>query len=204
MKQMTAEQFIKDVAKHETMVLMDNGCYRHLRFSQPKNSNQWFDLITWPGTLAIKGDMGTWVFSRASDMFTFFRSDVLNINASYWSEKIDSESRFGGPHKKFHPETFKENVLSSLDGYGLAESDKAKIIRELQLEVFSEDHEVPAFNALMEFTHECEDGEFQFSDPWEIRGDAYTFHFLWCLHAIVWGIQQYDAVHIAELVEILK
>ncbi len=42
---------------------------------------------------------------------------------------------------------------------------------------------------LAEFEH----GDFKLSDTWEISGREYTFHFLWCLHAIVWAIQQYDA-----------
>jgi|SRR5665213_1794470 len=32
-------------------------------------------------------------------------------------------------------------------------------------------------------------------------GKGYTYHFLWCLHAIVWAIQQYDAARVATPVE---
>ena len=71
--------------------------YRHLLFRQPNSGNMWFEIITWPDSLMIRGDMGSWSFSRVQDMFTFFRSDQLKINPSYWTEKIDSESRFGGP-----------------------------------------------------------------------------------------------------------
>jgi hypothetical protein len=34
---------------------------------------------------------------------------------------------------------------------------------------------------------------FTFSDPWEWDLSDFSFHFLWCLHAIVWGIARHDA-----------
>ena len=54
--------------------------------------------------------------------------------------------------------------------------------------MFDEEDELIMRKALADF--ECED--FSFSDSWEIRGSSYTYHYLWCLHAIVWAIQQYD------------
>jgi hypothetical protein len=192
-KQVSAESFLKDVATHAMVIHLDNGPYRHLSFRRPApNSwNQWFELVTWPGKLTISGDMGTWVFARVSDMFTFFRSrpGCLYINASYWEEKIEAESRFGGPALQFSPERFKDAVLNSLEGYGLDEPDKAGVIAALEEEVFSEEVEDLAYQALREFRHI----EFTFNDASEISGRDYSFHYLWCLHAIVWGIQQYDA-----------
>src|ERR1035438_10338294 len=77
------ESFLADVAEHAMAVMQDNGVYRHLRFRKPGSSNMWFDLITWPGSLVISGDMGTWAFSRVEDMFAFFRSwDRENANIS--------------------------------------------------------------------------------------------------------------------------
>lgn len=196
MKAMGSDQFLKDVASHAMTVLSDNGLYRHLKFRQSERSwNMWFEVVTWPGSLAIHGDMGSWSFSRVEDMFTFFRSDKLQINASYWGEKITSESRFGGPSKRFHPETFKANVLSSLDGYGLVESQQIEIAKALEEEVFCEEHEAYARRALSDFKHD----DFEFSDSWEIKGDGCTYHYLWCLHAIVWAIQQYDAGRLTEI-----
>jgi hypothetical protein len=187
---MNAEQLLVDVTNHKLTVRLDSGVYRHLVFRQPSNSwNMWFEIITWPGSLTIHGDMGTWSFSRVNDMFTFFRSGQLRINASYWCEKISSESRFGGPSEKFNADTFKVNVLSSLDGYGLSDQQKADIVEALEEEVFGEEDESAARRALSDFKHE----DFTFSDSWEIGGKGYAYHYLWCLHAIVWGIQQYDA-----------
>jgi hypothetical protein len=149
----------------------------------------WFEVVTWPGSLAIHGDMGTWTFSRVDDMFTFFRSKELKINAQYWCEKVGAESRFGGPSEKFNSDTFKANVISSLDNYDLDKTENTAVIEALERDVFCEEDEASVRRALANFSH---DG-FTFSDSWEINGNAYTYHFLWCLHAIVWAIQQYDA-----------
>jgi len=191
---MDAQQFLRDVASHRMEVLLDNGVYRHLKFrNTPPNSwNQWFELVTWPGSLAIHGDMGSWTFSRTPDMFDFFRSsDQLRINASYWCEKVQAESRFGGPSMKFNAHTFEANIRSSLEGYSLSDEDKATVLEGLKEEVFGEDHEETARQALESFRALR---GFHFTYCYEIQGRGYTFHFLWCLYAIVWGIQQYDRI----------
>lgn len=53
-----AERFTKDVAGHVMTVLHDDGLYRHLRFVQPDRSGYWFEIVTWPGSLAVRGEMG--------------------------------------------------------------------------------------------------------------------------------------------------
>lgn len=45
------ERFKKQVANHQLTVLKDEGTYRHLRFKNPDTANQYFDILTWPGTL---------------------------------------------------------------------------------------------------------------------------------------------------------
>ena len=85
-----AERFPGDIAKHKLTVLRDDGLYRHLRCARPGSSFYWFEIVTWPGSLAIRGDMGGgWIFSRIEDMFAFFRSKGHGtINPGYWSEKL--------------------------------------------------------------------------------------------------------------------
>lgn len=191
-EKVTADRLLKDAVNHKMTVLMDSGIYRHLMFREPNNSNLWFEIITWPGSLTINGDMGTWSFARIADMFKFFRSTrELKINPQYWSEKITSESRFGGPSEKFSLDTYTKNVLSSLDEYDLSDVRKEEIKNALGHDVFTTEEESEARRAVREFLY---DG-FEFSDPWEIDGNSYTYHFLWCLYAIVWAIQQYDAAN---------
>ncbi len=61
---------------------------------------------------------------------------------------------------------------------------------ELESEVFSLEFETEMRTTL----HDFELDDFKFHDTWEIDGMDWTYHYLWCLHAIVWGIDQYDAV----------
>jgi hypothetical protein len=191
-KQMDAATLLADLAAHRLTVKRDDQTYRHLSFrgSEPNAWNMWFDIVTWPNCLTINGDMGTWTFCRVEDMFTFFRSKELTINASYWSEKICSESRFGGPHRKFSPEHYKTRVFRALTDYGLDAAKKRDVLQSLE-GTFSETEECEA--EMRRAVRDFEYYGFEFSDPWEIDGEDYTYHFIWCLFAIVWAIQQYDA-----------
>jgi hypothetical protein len=86
-----AEQFERNVTDHVMTVLHDDGLYRHLRFRKPGTGFYGFDLITWPGSLVVHGDTGSYTFSRITDMFEFFhRASGWNhgsINPHYWAEK---------------------------------------------------------------------------------------------------------------------
>lgn len=196
-KQCDETVFLKDVSGHAMTVRLEQGLYRHLSFRKPGKDvwHMWFEIVTWPGTLEIRGDMGTWSFSRIQDMFEFFRTRPetdpakLHINPSYWGEKINAESRNEGPHRKFDVDVFKEHIISCLDNYSLTGKQKKAIKAALDEEVFTGDkHEIELREDLNDFKH---DG-FSFSDTWEISGEDYTYHYLWCCYAIAWGIQQYD------------
>lgn len=197
MKTLTVEQFQRDVANHKMTVRLDAGLYRHLAFRTegPNSWNLWFELVTWPNAIIIRGDMGSWSFSRVEDMFTFFRRSDLGINAHYWTEKCESVDVAVGPCGKFDADTFKENIISSLDNYDLEDGEKSHIMQALDEDVFRQDSEHEMRSALDEFEY----GEFRFSNTWEIGGQTYSYHLLWCLYAIVWGIQQYDALKAAEV-----
>lgn len=202
------DQFLKDAAKHVMTVIRDDGVHRHLRFRKapPAGSEYWFDMITWPGSLCIDGDMGTYVFRRLDDMFEFFRTDreylerqgrKLGINPQYWGDKLQATANHGG-HKEFSPAMFKEAVKSEFDAWIESEepTDEAKtaLWEELTDRVLSTtdygSHE--AIKAAIEF--EPDDGEvmFEMRDFWDHRLDDYTFHFIWCCYAIAWGVKTYD------------
>lgn len=184
--------FLVDVSKHEMTVALDNGLYRHLVFRQPQNGwHLWFGIVTWPGYLTICGDMGTWTFARLPDMFTFFRSAELKINADYWSEKLQ-HGTFGGREgaQVWDDNLFKSGLLSQLtDYYGLEGEELNRVTAALREEVLSQDNKYDLLIAARDFEHEG----FMF-DPCELpSGKEYSYHFVWCLYAIVWAIQQYDA-----------
>lgn len=197
MRELTKAQFLKDVAGHKMKVLRNDGLYKHLHFEDEiKGYNLWFDLITWPGNLTIRGDMGTWTFSRIQDMFNFFRSPDLSINAGYWAEKLQ-----GGIHggrdlaKRFDEDSFKKRLVEQLeDYYGLHRKKLAEVKQALQEEVLNQDCKYDLMIAARDFQYTFSDGKkFQFETCELPDGKEYTYQFIWCLYAIVWGIQQWDA-----------
>ena len=91
-------RFLRDVRDHKMIIELDQGVHRSIRFGRPGSSAYHFRLNTWPGHLAISGDMGSYVFSRTADMFEFFRDSAMTgrINPGYWHEKADAVDRNGG------------------------------------------------------------------------------------------------------------
>lgn len=189
MKQPTHGQFLKDVAKHEMSVKLDQGVYRHIVFQQPTHGYlHRFELITTPWRLMITGDMGTWVFARLDDMFEFFRTDAGKINPQYWSEKVQNGQSGGSSAcKVYDGDVYRQRIIDSLEGYTVTKAKRAAIIRELKSLDFEDEHRI-----LSEINDFEVDG-FTFQDVWEIDMTVYSYHFIWCCYAIAWGIQQYDA-----------
>jgi hypothetical protein len=182
-EQDVAKRFPRDVAEHQMSVIRSEGVARHLRFQKPRTWCMGFDLITWPGHLCFTGDMGTFVFSRVPDMFDFFRGD--RINPSYWSEKVLAADRDGGV-KSYSPELFREAIRGRLEH---ATNEVRRAVVEEVLAA-AHDGEYAALDAARRFEHPS---GFQFEDVWELNCRDYTYHFIWCCHALVWAIAQFDA-----------
>ncbi|MFE7106577.1 hypothetical protein ACFU9W_09785 [Streptomyces sp. NPDC057600] len=189
-----ARRFKRDTADHVMTVLHEEGLYRHLRFAapQPDSWMHWFEIVTWPGHLAITGDMDsfsvkasadTFMHSRISDMFEFFRGN--GINPTYWSQKVDG----GAGVKAFSRDEFRSEVLdyikdSVADWPGLREAVADEVFGDESIGCSRSAHA-----ALYQFEHEG----FRFDDASELDFERFTPQYLWCCHAIVWGIAQYDA-----------
>lgn len=216
----TEDRFLKDAQAHQMEVMRDDGVNRHLRFKDPSSRAYWFDIITWPGTLCIDGDMGTFVFRRLQDMFTFFRTDQehynktgradqLAINPGYWDEKL----LVPAPRDvmEFSADSFRQHVKEAFDSWAERSEpdaeystqaerdkfsdDKAALWSALNDEVLStaDDGEVRAYDAARDFR--CDDVPgFQMDDCWEWNCKEFKFHFLWNCYAIAWGIKAYDNV----------
>lgn len=182
-------RFRQDTAGHALKVLHDDGLYRHLRMRNPRSSEYWFDIITWPGSLTIRGDVGDgYTFSRITDMFEFFRSERGGINPHYWAEKLgggrDSVKEYSEhAARQWVVEAFVEAVRWNDAPRGLGKAVRAELL-EQELHFESE------ARALIE--------EFEFKgwtfgeDTWEWNLRDFDPAFLWCCHAIVAGIAQYD------------
>lgn len=84
-------EFDTRTSEHVLTVLHDDGLHRHLRCRKPGMVLWGWDVITWPGYLALTGDLGSWMFSRAPDMLLdFFRGPP---NVHYWLEKVVAHDR---------------------------------------------------------------------------------------------------------------
>jgi hypothetical protein len=215
----TEECFLRDVADHKMIVIRDEGVNRHIRFKEPGTNNQYFDLITWPGHLCYTGDMGTYVFQRTEDMFSFFRTEReynrqrgrrLAINPSYWTEKLIAVhgGRDGGKAMEYDEAQFRRVInqyrvdwMRGAKADGLLDVDGRRALWEaVDDEVFGapEDGGVDrALWAAHEFSYRDGDstgsrGSWHFEALWEHRMKDYTFGMVWCLYGLAWGIEQYD------------
>ncbi len=211
-------RFLADTASHELRIVVDDGVHRHLQFRRPGTYCYGFDIVTWPGHLAISGDMGTAVFSRLHDMFEFFRAKPgehekaggLFVNDGYWAEKCVAND---GAKQEYSLRLFrdlvtllfKEYVEERVDPDDLADPDTstpewvARLWQELELEVLndSEDHDalINAISAMSDFKPSDSDySDFRITDAWEYASSLqqYTFHFLWRLYAIARAVRAYD------------
>lgn len=187
-----AERFRTDTADHVMEVALDQGLYRHLRFRKPGTGFNWFELITTPGQLTIRGDMGTYVFAREEDMFGFFELS-RGINAHYWAEKVQAQD-INSPVQEFSRDRFVEAVLEDFWNSRENLDDAPGVWQEIREQLLDDVYgpagdETLAYTAAMDFRH----GGFEFYEVAEWRMKEYSFHFLYSLHAIVDGIRRYRA-----------
>lgn len=208
----TATRFASDVEHHEMTVLRDDGLYRHVRFvrnapdfeagTTERSSFYWFELITWPGVLAIHGDMGTYTFARTEDMFGFFRLSGGRINPSYWAEKAPH----GTPVKEFSPELFEQLVTEHIEDLAERLPGLAADVKEEILDAADSGHEAGAHQLLADYRYYADPADrydpdvrpdFEFHDTWEWDLRTWTYQFLWCCYAIVWGIAGYDGTDVS-------
>lgn len=185
-----ADRFARDVASHQMTILKDDGPYRHVRFMSPLRFSYWFELVTWPGVLTIHGDCGTYSFSREKDMFQFFRE--RRINTYYWTQKCVSADCSRGV-KEFSEEEFRLKAIRCVAGHlGLDEPSEVpqEIVDKIEYEVVSWccDGKDTAITRAWEWEFE---GKRPLQDIHEYNLEELTHEFLWCLHAIRWGVEQW-------------
>jgi hypothetical protein len=159
--------------------------------------------------LTIRGDCGAYTFSRTEDMFYFFQisendfnyegKQNLSINPGYWSEKLESVDRKNDYHEydeeqladyaKSDFDTYWEDKISGIeDEETLAEleQEKEEMWAEIEEDVLGAENEYEAYDRLSRF----KSGDFSFEDI-QSSFKTYTKSYIWCLYAIVWGVQKY-------------
>lgn len=209
---MDEAQFLKDVSDHVMTVIRDDGKHRHIRFKDPATICMHFDLITWPGYLCYTGDMGTYVFWRTDDMFSFFRTDrnspwlrdqgrTLGINPQYWGEKLQATDRHDG-YRRFSEDKFDAAIRRHFVDWirnhrdETSKEERRELWEAIESEVLCADGDSGGYRkqcAAHDFGHQVHPGlYFRFNDFWETNVEEYSGRFMWCCYALAWGIKTYD------------
>lgn len=85
------EDFHDDTTNHVLKIIKADGLYNHLSLYSPQSSEYSFEVITTPGQLMVRGDMGTVVFAREPDMLKFMdTAHRHDIDPQYWSSKTEA------------------------------------------------------------------------------------------------------------------
>jgi len=190
------DEILPDFEGHAMTVVRDDGVHRHLKFRNPATCVYWFELVTWPGVLVINGDCGTYVFARVDDMFTFFRggNGRSTINPSYWAQKLLATDCHGtNGHREYSEEMGRDALASEMRS--LRERGASnEVLRDLRESVTLDEGQHELFRTVNAWGFK-EDGvrDWYVPDFWDHRFEDFTRSFIRNLHAIVWGIAQYDA-----------
>lgn len=186
------EWFERDTADHVMTVIRDDGLYRHIRFARPGTRMYQYDLVTWPGYLAIVGDAGDFVFSRIRDMIEFFATDGGRINPHYWAQKLQGPTDSREATESYTHDAFRARLYEwardEAEWEGMYESLlRGALDREVLFDYTH--HRAEA----MERLRDVEDaiGDAIFGDSWEWEMTEYDTQFIWCCHAIARGVNRY-------------
>lgn len=194
MSNFTLDRFQNDIKDHVLTVNLDQGLYRDITIGKPGTGDMRYHITTRPGYLMFTGDMGSFTFSRLDDMFNFFRGDRVNLG--YWEEKLEAvDSRKGC--KEYSADKAKKEMLDWLSNF----------IEDLDIDDDEfRDNVVDATDAVKNIDYSDEYSFVECVRDWDadIAGgmdlddffgnsvESYTFHYIWCCHAIVHAIKMYD------------
>lgn len=181
-------------ATHEMTILHDHDNYRHLRFRKPGTGIWGFDIITWPGSLTIRGDIGRgFTFTRTENMLEFFDKPFGYVNAQYWSEKLERTCRDSA--ESFNERAFLgQGIKHIIEHWDLTPKDRHKAITQFKEALEYEGTEEQQFHAVDGFRFTDSDGQtHEFYDVWDWDYRQWDFHFLIALHAIVWAVNRYKS-----------
>lgn len=186
-----AARFARETRNHQLTVLHDDGLYRHLKCADPSGGFYRFDLITWPHNLFLRGDgfsFGFAIFPTA-DMFDVFRgSRGGGINPGYWQEKVTAGKVRDWSEDLFRAWVLDEAAKNENRHPGLVEAVTAQILHS---DEHSTEYQGTAEYAIASFRH----GGYRLHIPndWEKDFEDYSWEFLFACHAVLFGIDMWDA-----------
>jgi hypothetical protein len=188
----TEERFLQLVREHQLTIIREDGLYRHLRVGKPGTSCESWHIHTWPGYLAMVGDMGDWVFQRTDDMLCFFRhkGDGIQVNPVYWAEKLQAQEH--GGWEEFDIDYFHDRIKTQATDYCHCETwDEVPEERKKSLsQILTAEDEWDAVAAMRNFDADWMD----LVDFWEDNCNTVRDHFLFACYAIAWTVKLYDKV----------
>lgn len=187
--------FAADTSGHQLTILLDQGDHKHLRAhavdedtGHPRHLYS-VDLVTWPGRVAIAGDMDGFTFK--ADLPTLRAATQNGINWGYLAEKVDAgrENITGFSQEAFQREIRDQIDQATVDGTaprGLEAEVNEWFLNGDYAEQFHT--EEAALFAARDFEH---DG-FHFSDLAEWDLTAYTSDFERAALGVQLVIRLYD------------
>lgn len=185
------ERIANDLKDHVITLRHEAGMYRHWRCQKPGTWNMGFDIVTWPGSLCFTGDMGDYLFQRTEDMVAFMAGACKSY--SYAAEKCVAHD---GRLKEWCEERFKEALAERIKD---AEEDGGKFWiyrggRRIELSVTEAIAEIQDAYSNYESKDDAMKAMYE-SGLWDElpNCEVYSFHFLWCLHAIKWFCEKLEA-----------
>lgn len=180
-RKLVADRFVNDVRLHSMDVKLDNDVHRHLTFSKNGSSILRFSIVTWPGYICICGDMGEYVWARTRDMFSFVRGSIHS--EVYFTEKLTAVSEKRG-FLEFQHELWEETIEDLLAHFGEVEETRNSL---LDLQVNAEPGSFEEACELLDGTGI--DDVFE----WFSGLQDYSYQYLWCLRALQFAVETYDA-----------
>lgn len=171
-----AKNVASDLKDHVITVKHMDGMYRHWHCGKPGTSNQYFEIVTWPGSLCYTGDMGEFLFQRTTDMVAFMRNSAMSH--AYAAEKCVAHD---GRLREWREEVFEEELATCLEYADGDEEQIAHVKKQIEWirdQICGDDPKQESMSAL--YQSGLVDGcDFP-------SCEAFTYHFLWCLYAIKW------------------
>jgi hypothetical protein len=124
-------------------------------------------------------------------MIGFFRGQ--RVNPGYWGEKLIAPK--SQDVRRYSEEKFRRMVA---DTAAEAEADWPGVSAAVEAKFsglfpdWDDSYEDAARTGLREFEFGAAGEPFKFADAWEWDLNDWTYQYLWCCHAIVFGIGLYD------------
>lgn len=185
-----ARKFARDTATHKVTIRHDHGLYRSVDcWRSDGGTCHHFCVTTWPGHIAITGDMGDYVFSRIPDMFAYVRKKSHETLLDQLEAKCDAVCKQSGLRKYAH-----EKLIEYVKKEREEDEDKDAEEWDELLVTLSDSNEFWNKTALLDF-------DINDRNPFDLHDwpdfTELSYHFEWCCYAIAWAVEKYDALKAA-------